>query len=671
MGSLAAARRTQASFTTFLASTNPPDLGATIYGANANDSSSNPNYSPRLTNEIAHLPGVRKVEAGILVSAVPLRADGSPRLASRGLAYPIASVDGLFFDQDRVAVTKGRMANPEKSDEIMMTPLAAHQLGFHVGETIPYGIYSQAQQNEPGIGTPRVAPAIRFNAKLVGLATLSSEFVEDDIDRVPTFIIMTPALAREVLAHPKQGFSGAETFGIQTAQGNRDVAAVESRLTRLVPPQVILTVHATAPVDAKADRAIKPIAIALGVFGGVALLAALLIAGQAISRHVRAGADDATVLRSLGADPLTTAADVVLGVLGAVVLGTLFAVGVAVGLSPLSPLGPVRAVYPSRGFAVDWPVLGFGVVVLIGGLSATAVVLTFRGLPHRVVRRARLGSPSSSRLAQAGAAAGLPVSGVVGVRMALESGSGPTSVPVRSALLGTALAVALAVATVTFGSSLQTLVTHPPLYGWNWTYMLSQVGSGGGNVPPQAFALLARDPDVAAYTGVSYNDAEIDGQNIPFLFGQTHANVSPAMLSGHAVDKKNQIVLGAATMAQLHKRRGDAVTVSYGNPKDAPIYIPPTKLVIVGTATFPAVGFASVVSDHTSMGTGAFVSNAVLPAAFRARHGESGSDAQWTESGPGPDACRHFGSNREGGSPADRPCGQQCLCRSPEWRGPG
>lgn len=617
MGSLAAARRTQASFSTFLASTNPPDLGVTIYGANANNASSNPNYSPRLTDEIAHLPDVRNVEAGILLSAAPLRADGAPRLASTALAYPIASVDGLFFDQDRVAVTQGRMADPAKADEIMMTPLAAHQLGFHVGETIPYGIYSQAQEEEPGIGTPRVAPTIRFNAKLVGLATLSSEIVEDDIDRVPTFIILTPALVREVLAHAKQQFSGAETFGIQTVDGNRDVPAVESELARLVPRGVITTVHATAPVAAKADRAIKPIAIALGVFGGVALLAALLIAGQAISRRVRAGADDVTVLRSLGADPLTVAADGLIGILGAVVCGTLLAVGVAVVLSPLSPLGPVRAVYPSGGVAADWTVLGFGVVVLIVGLSATAVLLTFWGLPHRVVRRARLASSATSRLAQAGAAAGLPVSGVVGVRMALESGSGRTAVPVRSALLGTALAVALAVATVTFGSSLQTLVTHPPLYGWNWSYMLSQVGSGGGNVPPQAFALLARDPDVATYTGVSYQDADIDGQDIPFLFGQTHAKVSPAMLSGHAVDKKNQIVLGAATMAQLHKRLGDTVTVSYGSAKDAPIYVPPTKLVIVGTATFPAVGFASIVSDHTSMGTGAFVSTATLPAKFQ------------------------------------------------------
>ena len=237
MGSLAAARRTQASFTTFLASTNPPDLGVTIYGANGNDDSENPNYSPKLTNEIAHLPGVRHVKAGIEISAAPLRADGAPRLATIALAYPIASVDGLFFDQDRVTVTQGRMANPAKADEIMMTPLAAHQLGFHLGEAIPYGIYSEAQQSEPGIGTPSVRPLIRFDAKLVGLATLSSEVVEDDIDRVPTFIIMTPALTREVLAYRKQSFSGAVTFGIQTVHGNRDVPKVESELAQLVPPE--------------------------------------------------------------------------------------------------------------------------------------------------------------------------------------------------------------------------------------------------------------------------------------------------------------------------------------------------------------------------------------------------------------------------------------------------
>ena len=174
------------------------------------------------------------------------------------------------------------------------------------------------------------------------------------------------------------------------------------------------------------------------------------------------------------------------------------------------------------------------------------------------------------------------------------------------------------VATVIFGSSLSTLVSRPSLYGWNWSYMLSQVGSGGGNVPPQAFALLAHDPDVAAYTGVSYMDGEIDGEGVPFLIGGNHPAVSPPILSGHTVEGKKQIVLGGATMAALHKHLGGTVTFSYGTPKDAPIYVPPTRLTVVGTATMPAVGFASIVSDHTSMGTGALLSSGILPRAFLA-----------------------------------------------------
>jgi hypothetical protein len=616
MGAIAAARRTQSSFSTFLASTNPPDLTVTIYGANANNAASNLSYSPKLTREIAALPHVRSVHVGVLLTAAPLDRSGAPRIKTVALAYPIASVDGLFFTQDRVAVTRGHMADPDRPHEIMMTALAAHQLGFHVGETIPYGIYSQQQQELPGFGTSAVRPMIAFRAKLVGFASLSTEIVEDDIDRVPSFIILTPALVKEVFARSGQDFTGAEVFSIQTDHGSSDVATVELEMARLIPSSAIAAVHAAAPVAAKADRSLKPIGIALGVFGVIALLAALFIGTQAISRRLRVGGDDEAILRALGANPAMTAVDGLIGIQASIVLGSLLAAAVALALSPLSPLGPVRSVYPTPGISADWTVLGVGLLVLIGGLSLIAAFLALRGAPHRVERRARLAPRPSSGAAQRLAAAGLPITGVVGVRMALGPGGGRTAVPVRSALLGTALAIALVVATVIFGSSLGTLVSHPSLYGWNWSYMLSQVGSGGGNVPPQAFALLAHDPDVAAYTGVSYLDGEIDSQGVPFLIGDTHPAVSPPILSGHTVYKTNQIVLGGATMAALHKHLGSTVTFSYGTPKDAPIYVPPTRLTIVGTATMPAVGFASAISDHTSMGTGALLSNNVLPRSF-------------------------------------------------------
>ncbi len=620
LGGVAAARRTQSSFSTYLASTNPSDTNLSVFGGLPNSPSAVPGTT-LLEEKISRLPHVRRVRVGLVLNGVPLRPDGSPRVETSGLVYPLAGTDGLFFNQDRVVVTEGRMADPTRPDEMMTTASGAQLLGWHVGQTIPYGFYTNEQQGLPRFGTSSVPPKISLEAKLVGLVAFSSEIVEDDIDRFPTFAVFTPALAKRMLANPNESFSSASTFGIQTRGGSRTTAAVETKLSSVIPSGTGFGtgfgLHDTAPVAAKADRAVKPIATALGVFGTVALLAALLMATQVISRRLREGAEEQSILRALGAGPAAMMADGLLGILGAVVLGSLAAAVVALAISPIAPLGPIRSVYPAKGISADWTVLGLGLLALIVVLSALAIVLAYRGAPHRVERRVRLAPPKSSKFAQGAAAAGLPVPAVVGVRMALESGGGRTTVPVRSALVGTALAVALVVTMVTFGSSLQTLVNHPALYGWNWSYMLNQVGNGGAGVPPQALTLLAHDRDVAAATGVNYNEATIDGKSVPFIFGNLHASITPPILSGHALEKVDQIVLGAGTMAQLHKRLGDTVTVSYGSPKDAPAYVPPTRLSIVGTATMPAVGFISIVSDHTSMGSGALVSFDVLPPAFQ------------------------------------------------------
>jgi len=210
---------------------------------------------------------------------------------------------------------------------------------------------------------------------------------------------------------------------------------------------------------------------------------------------------------------------------------------------------------------------------------------------------------------------GLPVPAVAGLRFSLEAGHGRSAVPVRSVLVGSVLAVTVVVATVTFASGLNTLVSHPALYGWNWNFAIEP--EGGDNVPPVVGHLLDHDPDVAAWTGFNYADVQIDGQTVPTLADGTQAALSPPILSGHAIQAKNQIILGAATLAALHKKIGQSVVVSYGSPKDAPIYQPPTHLVVVGTATMPAIGTAGTL--HPSMGTGALFSDAVfVPALARA-----------------------------------------------------
>ena len=66
------------------------------------------------------------------------------------------------------------------------------------------------------------------------------------------------------------------------------------------------------------------------------------------------------------------------------------------------------------------------------------------------------------------------------------------------------------------------------------------------------------------------------------------------------------MVLGAMTLAQLHKNVGDIVTVTDGGPR-------PFSVRIVGTATLPSMGVAATL--HTEMGTGAVLPYQDIPGA--------------------------------------------------------
>ena len=271
----------------------------------------------------------------------------------------------------------------------------------------------------------------------------------------------------------------------------RYVTSVEAEMEQAFPRGASFFIHETAVNQVKAERSIKPESIALGVFGAIAALAALLIAGQAIGRQLRLDDDELHTMRALGAGPAVTSTDGLLGVFYSVVAGALLAAAVAVVMSPLWPIGPVRPLYPSRGIAADWTVLAVGAAALVAVLSTVSVALAYRRAPHRVAARAHA-TPRPSAVAGGASAAGLPASAVAGIRLALESRRDSDSVPMRSAIIGAALALIVVITTVTFGASLGTLVTHPALYGWNWDYMLTQDQGGGNILGTQSAKLLGR-----------------------------------------------------------------------------------------------------------------------------------------------------------------------------------
>jgi len=603
LGSVAAARRTQSSYTTFLAATNPSDLSLSGQG-------------PNLTRKLERLPGVQRVEAALFsLNAFPLTRTGAPIIPPAfrySKAIPIGSIDGEYFDQDRVTVTAGRMARPDRADEFVATALAARLLGWHAGQVIPMGFYINAQ-------SATSKPLRRLDMRLTGIVMFNNEVVLDDVDRYPSFVLFTPALTRPFSTGRESVY-----YGLKLTDGARGVPAVEHEIIRAIPQAVSYSFHLTSVVEGQVGHTVEPEAIALAVFGVIAMLAVLLISAQVIARQIREADGETAVLRALGASRLAVMGDGLVGILAAIVAGSLLAAGVAVGLSPLSPIGPVRLVYPTPGLAADATVLGFGFLALVAGIGAVAVVLAARPAAGRRRHEGAARPARGSGIARLAANSGAPVSAVAGIRFALEPGRGRTAVPVRSALFGAALAVAIVVATLTFGSGLTTLVSHPPLYGWNWSYVLE-----GPDIPPQALALLRRDPLVAAWTGVSFGDLEVDGEITPAILTGTRARVSPPILSGHPPEGRHQIVLGAQTLGQLHKRVGDTVDVSYGAPSDAPVYIPPTPEVIVGTATLPAIG--NVQTLHTSMGTGALVPAGIAPPAMQ----KAFSSPDPTLNGPG------------------------------------
>jgi hypothetical protein len=597
IGAVAAAQRTASSYNVFLTSTNPSDLTLTI-------------AAPNISGELAKLRYVRSVAiASYSVNAFPAGAKGEPTFPTamaNGSVTFTGSLRREYFTEDKVTVIAGRIANPKKADEMVAEVEAARAMHWHLGETIPMDVYTDKQTESPHFRT--LTPTVKISMHLVGLVVPNSKVLVDQIDHEPYLVITTPALTRLVV---NNGYHYDE-YALQINGGPRDLSAVEREIIAALPAGTTYSFRVNSVVSAEVNHSIEPESIALGVFGLIAGLATLMIAAGLISRTMRRESRDLEVLRALGGNSAMIASAGLLSIVGVIFLSAVLAVAIAVALSPLSPIGPVRSVYPDRGIAFNWSVLGIGFLSVLVILTCFAGAIA-RRRQRRVTGKSRVAlAPVSSRLGRLAAAMGLPPAAVVGVRFALEPGRDRDAAPVRSALIGAVLAVAIAVTTLTFGSSLATLVSHPSLYGWNWNYALYGNGSG---VPPQAAQLLNKDPYVASWSGDSTANAQIDGVTVPIFLTTYRAAVTAPLLSGHEVDGPGQIVLGAATMQQLHKHLGDTVEASYGTVKDAPVYVPLTKLKIVGTATLPTLG--GVLSLHADLGIGAIIPILIEPPAFR------------------------------------------------------
>jgi hypothetical protein len=584
IGAISGARRTSSSFSRLVASTNPSDL-LVVPDFLGND--------PGALAAIRKLPQIRRVAVSSSPDVIRLARDGKPSSLGSGAnsVFPVSPSPDLFLRQDKVSVVQGRMLDPRRVDEIVVTPVVAAMDHLRIGEVARMGVYSQADTSLPGYGTAAVKPDRIVRVRLVGIVDVFAHVIEDDADRVPGYLMVSPALAR-----PSE--EGPFVVGLQLAHGASDDAAVEAEIRKVAPNAGI--VGQTDIRTSAGSRAVGPDALALGGFGVIAAVAALFIALEAVARLVRGSAPDLRTLRSLGGGPRLLFADAAGPILVAAVAGGVLAGAVAVAISPLSPIGPVRPVEPAPGVSWDLSVVAPGVAVLIVIPVLFALWRTWRILPTPE-RRGQV-APGTRSIRPIGRR--LPVSAAVGTILLRRRSTDGTGLPTAPAVVGAALAVAVVLVTQVFGASLQSLVDHPARYGWNWDVELRSSYGGVSNINDAAASRILRaDPDVASWSGSYFFLPSINGKVVPALSSRPGAPVSPSTLTGRNPNSDDEVALGSSTLEQLHLKIGDRVSYSAG-----PVH---RSLRVVGTAVLPAVGSAS--SLHTEMASGAVIPEDLVP----------------------------------------------------------
>ncbi|HUD68627.1 MAG TPA: hypothetical protein VMQ40_00145 [Acidimicrobiales bacterium] len=208
MGALAAARRTQAAYPTYLASSRASDLQLFVYRLASPTGSS----AHAITEQLAALPQVSHVASAPFVAVALHEPAGTPQppaIVSADVGF-IGSLGGAYFSQDRPVVEQGRMSNPSSPDELVASEDAARLLGWHVGERVRLDVYSLAQTElASSFPPPHAVPVSHVTATLVGLVAFASQVAHDDADQYPTFVLITPAMTHRFLGI--EGFTNAPT----------------------------------------------------------------------------------------------------------------------------------------------------------------------------------------------------------------------------------------------------------------------------------------------------------------------------------------------------------------------------------------------------------------------------------------------------------------------------
>jgi hypothetical protein len=474
---------------------------------------------------------------------------------------------------------EGRLPRRDRHDEVAISTPGAETLGIHVGDELPLLAFSGEQD----------APPVAVDAVVTGVGLFPIDALQQEGDPLTAPVLLFTPAFDERFGGEKATFTGTNV----RLRGGPDarsefVAAAED----LTGGQLFFQFQDQA--TDKAQRSLRPYVGALSLFAAATGAAALLVVGQALTRHLLADAPSLPTLAAVGMTRRQLIGGTVFHAALLGFVGAVAAVALAVALSPLFPVGPARGVDPDVGLHADATVLvlGAGAVVALAAICGAAVgvrSVLAAGRPVPALGRSRLGQ----LLARLGA----PAPATAGVRMAVEAGRGATFVPVRTTLLGAAAGLTALIAAVTFGAGLDHLLSSPRLYGWDWDVLVR----ADVEDPEGMDALLRRTPEIVDVAGLAegaYGQLDAEGTSVAAVgLGRDDApTVHPPLLEGRPAARSDEVVLGTTTLDRLDRRVGDDVRLAVGDRV--------VRARIVGRTVFPKFA-AYPGSDRTGLGVGA------------------------------------------------------------------
>ncbi len=573
----AGARRTDSAYGRLLASSNAADVLVS-----PNNTGFGGYYQA-----LAKLPGVQTVAPVIGVQALPVRP--GRKLVEAQVYAPADGRYGRVIERPRIL--SGRLPRPTQVHEVALDMRGAQQLHAQVGSEIT--LAATLSSAPPG---PQPAGLRIFRQRVVGIfMTRDNPVPINALAQLP--IVYTTHAFYAGLGAPYRSFDAAYVRlrpGASAFQFGQQAEALAKRYPATGGNVFVANLRDQA---SQIERAIRPEAIALGLFALVVGLTGLVIIAQAVLRQLRASSIDLVTLRALGLTGRQLWSISLIQVAAVAVAGAVLAVVLGVLASPIMPLGAARVAEPSPGINVDAAVVGLGIVAMVVLLLAAVAWPSWRlSRESRSTGDVRATAPRSGRLAWLSRSA-VPVTASLGIRETLDPGTARGAVPVRSALVGTILAITVVVGTLVFGANLVHLVTTPQLYGQTWQ---ASIDTQFQPIPVSFIRTsLHERAGVVAWTPGNFGTIDVMNSHIPAI-GLSRGGgprVGPTLVTGRLPTRPDEIALGVSVLRSVDRHVGQDLTVRVNGA--------PRKMHIVGQAVFPEFDQGSFTS--TDLGLGAVV----------------------------------------------------------------